>query len=926
LLAYDISYQQSALSSGGSANAEANAQQMLQAVVQEMGNLRSTLMQPLQAEIEILQKQREALRQEVQQLEAQRQNAVLTVPPATVQPANQQQMITEFLQVLMGRLQESLTQQVTQTLRGMTNPALPASADASTANLAYATGEPLPGLQSQSDQLIINLDTTLRIVFEALQRDVKTYHDSLAQGVDRMHALGQQSEMMFNALVNHLAQRLGQEASYLVSTQPEAEVLPGSPPDRLPEPPAPEASAAPTRSTLPPIPPAPPPTQNLAFPYAGIELSTQSAAIAANDANFNRWLSSPGMPAIESSGGNLGAGELDIANLNLDNLDLNQIDPQEIDALLDLEVATPSATRLPESLPSAATLPAQTDDIDAALRLLEQFNLESTTVAPTPPPPDQTQAVAISNDAQDEVDEFYASLFGEQAETEATAILEPAEPIAESIDVTILPDFDQPEPPPTVIEPETVIEPPTVIEPELPLMVVEPLIVEPETVVEPEMVIEPEMMIESEIQQADFDLSDLLENTIDPTLGWDVPLEAPTEPAAISPQSEDLFSDFPNILATADVPATTRDRHLATNSVDVSRYTNPALSQDLFAGEFEQAERIEPLTQPDNRAIDASSRSFASSSTASEVDEIHSLMDLFPDVAPIDSAQTDLAQTDLARTDLARTDWTRTETSIAPRLEQTGAAIPPASQELTQTFNPSDVGDLAIGATTPFGHIDDRFVPASPEEILLPIDEPSNEASGLWLDENTLNRLNADLSSLEGFAPSPEAPDFDSSLFDLPDSDTATALPQPEDWSDATLDDFTPSMPVETMPAETLPERTSDSSMRSQTPANPPSAQNQTAAEAVTQSLTLEGMDDLFADLPSTPPPAAKSSSLDFRLEGIEALFDDTPTSAIEMPEMPPAEQSPGFTLEGMNDLFADLADPFTASPIDSPDSEKKTP
>jgi len=53
-------------------------------------------------------------------------------------------------------------------------------------------------------------------VFEALQANLESYQASLGQGLENMHGLSQQSEAMFVALVNHLAELLGREASSYV--------------------------------------------------------------------------------------------------------------------------------------------------------------------------------------------------------------------------------------------------------------------------------------------------------------------------------------------------------------------------------------------------------------------------------------------------------------------------------------------------------------------------------------------------------------------------------------------------------------------------------------------------------------------------------------------------------------------------------------
>ncbi|MBO0348548.1 hypothetical protein J0895_05390 [Phormidium pseudopriestleyi FRX01] len=214
------------------------AQAVLQALMQDLSGLRTNLMQPLQEEIATLRQERYSLMEEVRQLE-QRQRHYQTLAG---QQAHQQQAIADFLQALLDPLQDRLSQQVsqaigqieTQLLTEGTADRLEQSAleskfreDLNAFTTAQNSGllspearlEELQRLQEESDRLLMSLDSTLRVVFEALERNVNSYNDSLVQGLDKMHRLGQQGELMFSALVNHLAQLLGQEtSSYLKSS------------------------------------------------------------------------------------------------------------------------------------------------------------------------------------------------------------------------------------------------------------------------------------------------------------------------------------------------------------------------------------------------------------------------------------------------------------------------------------------------------------------------------------------------------------------------------------------------------------------------------------------------------------------------------------------------------------------------------------
>jgi len=78
----------------------------------EIEDLQTKLLEQLQSEIVALERRKKALLTEIYQLEQKRQNSGL---PET-SPAKQQQLITEFSQELIGRLQEAVNQEVTDIL------------------------------------------------------------------------------------------------------------------------------------------------------------------------------------------------------------------------------------------------------------------------------------------------------------------------------------------------------------------------------------------------------------------------------------------------------------------------------------------------------------------------------------------------------------------------------------------------------------------------------------------------------------------------------------------------------------------------------------------------------------------------------------------------------------------------------------------
>jgi hypothetical protein len=268
----------------GATSEAAEAQAVLQALMQDLSGLRTNLMQPLQEEIATLRQERYSLMAEVRQLE-QRERHYQTLAG---QQAQQQQAIADFLQALLGPLQDRLSQQVSQAIgqietqllmegtgdRQEQSPLDSEFRENLNAFMVENSGllspearlEQLQRLQGESDRLLMSLDSTLRVVFEALERNVNSYNDSLVQGLDKMHRLGQQGELMFSALVNHLAQLLGQETSsylksslrLLSSTQGAIANDRDSPPESDPEPSNLDSPTTPPKSpNTPPVPSVP---------------------------------------------------------------------------------------------------------------------------------------------------------------------------------------------------------------------------------------------------------------------------------------------------------------------------------------------------------------------------------------------------------------------------------------------------------------------------------------------------------------------------------------------------------------------------------------------------------------------------------------------------------------------------------------------
>ncbi|MFN7660050.1 MAG: hypothetical protein ACK5P3_18310, partial [Dolichospermum sp.] len=166
------------------------------------------LLQPLQAELSRLLAERASLIQEIRQLE-QKQLQNRSVGQQFV---NQEQIISQFLEVLMSRLDAHLKLNASpiinpnqQNLEAITAAIQPILESAERV-------EQLANLARNLDQRLLSLDGTVNIVFEALERNINTYYHSLSQALAKMHNQGMQGEQLMANFLNNLTQYLQQQS------------------------------------------------------------------------------------------------------------------------------------------------------------------------------------------------------------------------------------------------------------------------------------------------------------------------------------------------------------------------------------------------------------------------------------------------------------------------------------------------------------------------------------------------------------------------------------------------------------------------------------------------------------------------------------------------------------------------------------------
>ncbi|MBE9181715.1 hypothetical protein IQ268_24420 [Oculatella sp. LEGE 06141] len=672
-------------------------QQVLQAVVQEMNYLRRNMMQPLRSEVEQLQQQKSALTQEIRQLEAQRQQYALP------QQSADRQFIADYLQNAINRMQENLSRQMAQSfqpglegqpVQGRSLPGDNEMGGAMANQSALSSAQQLEWLQStqtQTDEMLLNLDSTLRVVFESLLRDVHSYQDSLQQELQKMHNLGQQGEALFAALLSRLAQQLGREASsYVQSLDPAAVgALDPSLQDRSLQPSALEdISDAEIDQLLDEL------TSGESTPETAIAPDNPDTA-APNPYLESGTLDQLGLDLenldLEAPGGGFGSGGSDVTPIQSDerflddDITLFQVDDDDDTTLFqvdddddvtlfqvdddDDDITMLQIDEQPEASPGLGAVGSGIGELESAFNLLDQLNVEEDPsllegsslrqMGLTPTPPDDDEDLALPPDDQD-LDRLYESIFGSSGTITADS------PSTEELDA------------------ESLVTP-----------VDEPLLSETASDGDQEVELDPaiESWLFSDRNAPSDDsapFNDSLSEADTPTFGeptddlFDEPInDLPgTATEGGSPLDQDLFDDVPastspemglaDQLATMETPQSAEDF---------------LFRMDEPLGASTATDMLDPLTSVGETA--------------------------YPD-APNDVAIAALS-------DLIDITETRPETE-APQ---------PSSEQLT--------------------NVDDTYIPAAPDEDLLVTGEPPSESRlDLRLAANTLQQLTADLSSLEG--------------------------------------------------------------------------------------------------------------------------------------------------------------------------------
>jgi phosphate uptake regulator len=192
--------------------AESQNQSLTQSNPSSEGVDFAAVLQPLHTEIQGLLQERKNLVEEIRHLEQQR----LHNYSLAQQIANQEQVISEFLQALMSRVGGNiapaieLTQPNPLPQQYITSPVESDEAIIPSNIPSQQELERIKRLAAELDQKLRSFDGSVNVVFEALQRNIHTYHDSLSEALLRMHSKGMQGEELLTSLIENWQQILHQ--------------------------------------------------------------------------------------------------------------------------------------------------------------------------------------------------------------------------------------------------------------------------------------------------------------------------------------------------------------------------------------------------------------------------------------------------------------------------------------------------------------------------------------------------------------------------------------------------------------------------------------------------------------------------------------------------------------------------------------------
>lgn len=164
------------------------ATEVLQALTQDIQNLRQTLLFQLSQDIERLQREKAYLRSDIETLKNQRQQQII----------QQQELVQQIAPDLANQLHQIVRSRLDQLGATPTYRKRRKNKRGITAN----------DYNENANRVIRSLDTTIKTTFKTLQQDVSSYESSLSQQLSQMHSLEQQGEAILETLVSRLKKEL----------------------------------------------------------------------------------------------------------------------------------------------------------------------------------------------------------------------------------------------------------------------------------------------------------------------------------------------------------------------------------------------------------------------------------------------------------------------------------------------------------------------------------------------------------------------------------------------------------------------------------------------------------------------------------------------------------------------------------------------
>jgi drug/metabolite transporter (DMT)-like permease len=181
------------------------AESVLWTVTQQLQSLQDNLLRSLQEDVKRLESEKNRLSDEIRGLQEEKDH---------LQQARQ---ITEQ-QVLMRQLGQVLANHISTQLQSeleklASQASLRSDNTEQQQSQKYSESYAVEEVDRNVERVLGNLDDTLTITFNSLQKELNNYQSSLSQQLSRMHGQQQQGEALLTELVNRLRYQLDREHS-----------------------------------------------------------------------------------------------------------------------------------------------------------------------------------------------------------------------------------------------------------------------------------------------------------------------------------------------------------------------------------------------------------------------------------------------------------------------------------------------------------------------------------------------------------------------------------------------------------------------------------------------------------------------------------------------------------------------------------------